>query len=131
MKGLYVLIIDVAERICPKVGALGPLYFDKGSYAYVGSAQSNIELRVKRHLKKDKVLFWHIDYLLANLSTRVVAVFFKAGAKEEECRIADMILNNGCEPVAGFGCSDCNCTSHLFRAANFDFLQLRLQVIKV
>ena len=37
MKGIYVLIILV-EDTCLKVGSLGIIDFQKGLYAYVGSA---------------------------------------------------------------------------------------------
>jgi Uri superfamily endonuclease len=71
MKGIYVLVIKVTTLINLKVGALGKLVFPDGMYAYVGSAQNSIETRVKRHLRKEKSLFWHIDYLLANDSVAV------------------------------------------------------------
>jgi Uri superfamily endonuclease len=82
-------------------------------YAYVGSAQTNLEQRVKRHLKREKRLFWHIDYLLDNNAAEIVKVLYKEGDKTEECKTATRIGENG-TPIAGFGCSDCNCKSHLF-----------------
>ena len=64
MKGIYILLISIAGRISVSVGALGDKSFQKGLYVYVGSAQNNLEKRVKRHLRKVKRRFWHIDYLL-------------------------------------------------------------------
>ena len=58
---VYVLIIQVADQCAITIGALGELIFKKGFYAYVGSAQSNFNQRIKRHLRKEKKLFWHID----------------------------------------------------------------------
>jgi Uri superfamily endonuclease len=127
LKGIYVLIIRVAEDISVNVGALGRTVFPKGLYAYVGSAQTNMEQRVKRHLRSEKRKFWHIDYLLDNSATKIVTVFFKEVAKAEECKTAKFIGERS-EPVAGFGCSDCNCKSHLFHMENYKFIQETMQV---
>lgn len=37
------------------------------------------------------------------------------GPKRMECRIAKAMTKAGGKAVAGFGCSDCRCRSHLFR----------------
>jgi Uri superfamily endonuclease len=104
-----------------QVGALGKLTFKKGLYAYVGSAQNNLEKRVHRHLGKEKRKFWHIDYLLDNGTAKVISVFHKQADKTEECAIAGVIGERG-EPINGFGASDCSCTSHLFRVGDYRFL---------
>ena len=114
MKGIYVLILKVKKSIKIKIGALGKIKFPKGSYAYVGSAQNNLEKRVARHLKKRKIKFWHIDYLLANKNVKINRIMYKSAGKSEECRIAQF-LSNVEKPVKGFGSSDCKCESHLFR----------------
>ncbi len=129
MKGIYVLIVQVKKPIQTEIGALGKLTFAEGLYAYVGSAQNNLELRVARHRRKEKRLFWHIDYLLNNEAAEVIAVYQNAGDRTEECRIASLLESNA-QPIAGFGCSDCSCHSHLFRAKNFDFLQEHMQPSK-
>jgi Uri superfamily endonuclease len=122
VKGIYVLIIQVDKDVGVNVGALGKLRFKKGEYAYVGSAQTNLEKRINRHLRKKKRKFWHIDYLLDNDAAKIANVFFKEANKAEECRIAQVIGARG-EPTAGFGCSDCKCKSHLFQLKNYGFLQ--------
>ena len=122
MKGIYVLIIQVSNDVAVQVGALGKLTFKKGLYAYVGSAQNNLEKRVRRHLKKEKCLFWHIDYLLDNDAAKVIAVFHKQADKSEECAVAKAIGEKGVA-VARFGSSDCNCQSHLYRIEDYGFLQ--------
>ncbi len=113
MKGVYVLVIEVDKDIQEKIGSLGNIRFQKGTYAYVGSAQNNLEKRVARHLSEKKNLFWHIDYLLNNKSAKATKVFYREAGKSEECRIADRLKNSE-NPVPKFGCSDCNCGSHLF-----------------
>ncbi|MCJ7762059.1 GIY-YIG nuclease family protein [Candidatus Bathyarchaeota archaeon] len=118
MKGIYVLIIQVSSGVAAQVGALGKLTFKKGLYAYVGSAQNNLEKRVRRHLTKEKRKFWHIDYLLCTDVAKVIAVFHKQADKAEECAVAKAIGERG-EAVAGFGSSDCTCKSHLFRIEDY------------
>jgi len=127
LKGIYVLIIQVYRDIKVDVGALGRINFTKGVYAYVGSAQINMKRRINRHLKSGKRKFWHIDYLLDKTTARVVKVFFKEADKAEECKIAKTIGERS-KPVVGFGSSDCNCKSHLFRVENYRFIQEAMQV---
>jgi len=116
-----VLIINVQKDKLVTVGALGEISFTRGLYAYVGSAQSNLEPRIKRHLMKKKPLFWHIDYLLDNSATEILKVFAKEADRLEECIIARMLKGEG-EAIEGFGSSDCNCTSHLVRIRDFKLL---------
>jgi adenylylsulfate kinase len=121
MKGIYVLLISVAKDISISVGALGGRDFQEGLYVYVGSAQNNLEKRVKRHLRKTKRKYWHIDYLLSNRRAKVVRVFCKEAGKLEECRVAERL----CEvatPISGFGSSDCACKGHLFGIETHDYL---------
>jgi len=131
MKGVYILLIKIGKSTKKRIGALGKIDFDKGSYAYVGSAQNNLEKRVARHMSKNKKMRWHIDYLLDNSSSKVIKVFYKKAGKAEECRIAK-ILSKTEDPVAGFGCSDCKCGSHLFRIKNIkDVLHRGLDELEV
>ena len=127
MKGVYVLIIQVDKDADVNVGALGKLTFEKGLYAYVGSAQTNLEKRIRRHFRKEKRKFWHVDYLLDNAAAKITTVFFKNADKSEECETAKIINERG-RAISGFGCSDCNCNSHLFRIGDYRFLQETMQV---
>jgi Uri superfamily endonuclease len=129
VKGVYVLIIQVDKDGGVNVGALGNLRFEKGVYAYVGSAQTNLEKRINRHLRKNKRKFWHIDYLLDNDAAKIANMFFKQATKAEECKIAKVIGERG-EPIAGFGCSDCKCKSHLFQLKDYGFLQETMQLLE-
>jgi len=121
VNGIYVLVISVRDNIIINVGALGSVRFEKGLYAYVGSAQNNLEKRIKRHLDRVKKKFWHIDYLIGNRSVKVVRVFYKEAKKFEECKIARKLSKNSV-PVLNFGCSDCDCVSHLFMLIDADSL---------
>lgn len=120
MKGIYVLVISINEGVSVDVGALGTVDFERGLYAYVGSAQNALEKRVERHLEKVKRRFWHIDYLLDNIGAKVLKIFWKEAGKLEECRISAKIRKRGV-PISGFGSSGCKCESHLFRIEDSDF----------
>ena len=133
MKGVYVLIISVGKGIRVNVGALGSVFFERGLYAYVGSAQTSLEKRIERHLGKAKKKYWHIDYLLDDDAVRVVKVFCKEAGKSEECKIAGKLSEKGVA-VRRFGCSDCGCVSHLFRIDDYGLLRdfmsgMRLRVL--
>ncbi len=114
MKGVYCLIINVKKCVKLKIGKLGKIKFVKGTYVYVGSAQNNLRKRIKRHFSKNKRINWHIDYLLENSAVNIKKTFYKESKKEEECRIACLLCSKE-YPIKGFGCSDCDCYSHLFK----------------
>jgi Uri superfamily endonuclease len=120
MKGIYLLRINLSRDTVIAVGRLGKREFAKGSYIYVGSAQNGVEQRVARHLRKEKRLFWHIDYLLKDDVAEILEVYVKPASKEEECQVAAQICKKA-DPVVDFGCSDCHCQSHLFRLRHGGF----------
>lgn len=106
----YQLRIDVARQVCVQVGRLGPYILPAGRYVYTGSAMRNIEARIARHLRKEKAIRWHIDWLLAAPGVRIVSV---KRSDEVECVLNQKI--KGRILVPGFGSSDCRsgCGSHL------------------
>ena len=126
MNAIYVLIIYLDKALEIKIGAIGKLAFDKGLYAYVGSAQSKFHQRINRHLRKEKKLFWHIDYLLNSKNAKINKILYKSGKKSEECNLAKLIGIFGKE-IPKFGCSDCYCNSHLFKIETDNFLKERLK----
>jgi Uri superfamily endonuclease len=125
-KGIYALTIGIREDIVVGVGALGETRFQAGTYVYVGSAQANLEQRVQRHLRAKKRLFWHIDYLLNSPSAKIEKAFWMKGEKAAECALAQKLGKRG-KPVAGFGCSDCLCPSHLFRIEDVALLEEKMK----
>ena len=114
MKGAYLLVIQLRTGRTIDVGARGPLLFESGWYVYVGSAKRGIEQRVARHLRREKKLFWHIDYLLAVDEASIVEIYKMECSEKTECPVAAG-LSGKLGSVEGFGCSDCRCVSHLFR----------------
>ncbi len=106
----YQLLIDVPRPQRLTIGALGEFDFPAGCYVYTGSARRNFDARVARHLRKEKILRWHIDYLLTAPGVTVLDV---RRATEPECKLNQ---NGGGEVlIPGFGASDCRagCGSHL------------------
>lgn len=104
------MLIEVARPVRVTVGRFGEFRFAAGRYIYTGSARRNFEARVARHLRREKTLRWHIDYLLTAPGVRVAGVRRHG---EDECAINR--ATPGSVPVPGFGASDCRagCGSHL------------------
>jgi Uri superfamily endonuclease len=121
-KGIYVLVVSVCKDISINVGALGSVNFERGFYAYVGSAQNNLEKRIERHFRKTKRKFWHIDYLLDDANVEVLKVFYRYAGKSEECKVASRIAERNVS-TKDFGSSDCKCKSHLFKIGDYRFLR--------
>lgn len=106
----YQLRIEVKRPVRLIIGRLGRFLFPAGRYVYTGSARRNIDARIARHLRKEKAIRWHIDWLLTAPGVRVASV---KRSGEDEC-----VLNQrtkGVSLVPGFGSSDCRsgCGSHL------------------
>ena len=114
------LVIESHADVELKIGKMGLIPFQKGFYAYVGSALAGLEQRISRHRRdvgNNKKLHWHIDYLLANPAVELKEVVCAETVERKECEIA-MNLNQQLEAIPEFGCTDCSCTSHLFFCKN-------------
>lgn len=111
MRGSYLLLMELKNTETIPVGKLGKIDFKKGFYIYAGSALNGLDQRIQRHLRKQKKMHWHIDYLLNH--AKIVNVFYKQSEVKEECFIAKT-LEKELFILSGFGCSDCTCKSHLF-----------------
>ena len=113
MTGSYILLINLPEEKTIGVGSLRSVHFNRGCYAYVGSAMGGFKARLNRHLKKNKKPRWHIDYLLKEAA--IISVILCQTEQKVECAIAQS-LERKLNSVPGFGSSDCRCPSHLFFA---------------
>ena len=120
MKGSYILIIYLDRDMSIRVGALGEIDLKAGYYAYTGSALNSLENRINRHLKKDKNIFWHIDYLLR--FGEVIRVWIVVSDQRKECVTASN-YHSSASPIERFGSSDCKCVSHLFYDQDRDKLE--------
>lgn len=105
----YQLEINVNKTVTLSVGRLGCHTFPKGRYFYTGSAKRNLFPRIIRHLKKEKKLRWHIDYLLTRPEASVSHIVL---SQHSEC---ELNKNTPGEIfISGFGASDCKqrCGGH-------------------
>lgn len=116
MKGIYALIIKLDENKRIKVGKLGTIDFKKGYYMYIGSALNSLDGRINRHLRKDKKIRWHIDYLLNEAKINEILIF--ETTEKLECKFAKKMQKN-LESIKNFGSSDCSCKSHLFYSKRY------------
>jgi Uri superfamily endonuclease len=115
MRGVYILFLRALDDVRMRVGGLGEIELEKGLYAYIGSAQNNLEKRVARHRSKAKKPQWHIDYLTASDKVVVEGACAYELPREYECKMAEFLARISQKPVRRFGSSDCRCPGHLFK----------------
>jgi Uri superfamily endonuclease len=111
ISGIYVVIAELPRAMNIQIGRRKKAHFEAGFYGYVGSALGGLEKRLARHLSNRKRLHWHIDYLL-NVAT-VRAFIYAETSQRKECLVAQ-VLSRKLNSQPDFGCSDCDCRSHLF-----------------
>jgi Uri superfamily endonuclease len=111
--GSYVLVLRLRSAIRLTVGSLGEREFPAGFYAYCGSALGGFRPRLLRHVSRKKTARWHVDYLTNKAAVASIVIF--ESKKKLECALASA-LGQRAAGMARFGCSDCDCTSHLFFA---------------
>ena len=82
--GTYVLVFRVPRPVDVRVGKLGTFQLARGFYCYVGSAlgPSDLRARIRRHLRDDAPLRWHVDYLRRAASP--IEVWFSASRRRLE-----------------------------------------------
>lgn len=111
--GSYVLVLDLKKPCRIKAGKLPQREFRAGTYFYIGRARKHLRGRLNRHLRTEKELFWHVDYLLQEARTK--EIWCRLGFFDE-CQLASEIIEafrETCSPIPGFGASDCRCPGHL------------------
>ena len=119
--GAYVLLLTADAPVVLNMPRFGKLTLAAGQYAYVGSAHGpgGLRARVGRHLRVEKPLHWHIDYLTAAVPVVHVVTLAVTDGARLECTWAKRLLalNGASAPAPGFGSSDCRnrCPAHLVR----------------
>ena len=110
---LYRFRLETGRQI--QIGRLGSFHFPAGWYIYAGSALNGLEARLRRHYfgPASSRPHWHVDYLFQFAVTKSFAVVLND--PQGECRLNSAVaaLAGAGAPAAGFGSSDCRCTSHL------------------
>lgn len=119
-KGSYCLICYVKNDCKIKIGAKGLMSFPEGYYVYVGSALSNLTKRIERHLSSEKKKHWHMDYFSLNKNVNIEQVIYTFSTQKIECELSNHINKKTANYIESFGCSDCNCMSHLYYFDSFD-----------
>ena len=126
VKGSYCLCIQNHQDQNIKIGALDQIMFEKGNYVYIGSAMNSLLPRLERHLKVSRgehnITHWHIDYFLKQETVELKSIYTIMTNNRLECIIAEKISQQG-EPIPHFGCSDCKCSSHLYKVDGFNFIE--------
>ena len=110
--GCYVILLEFPETKTMDIGSLKDQTFKAGWYVYCGSAKKNLSARVQRHLRIRKGMHWHLDYLRKEAG-KVVGIPFRT-QDEIEHDLAKDLMKLADWKITDFGCSDCNCESHLF-----------------
>jgi len=120
--GIYALLItlDRSRNIC--IGRRGRFRFPAGFYLYVGSAlgPGGLGGRLGRHLRAEKRLHWHIDYLLHATGAHITQMWATEGTARRECDWAHAALQlpGARIVIPHFGSSDCRCAAHLLGFAD-------------
>ncbi len=116
--GTYTLLLRCLSRQRIQVGSRRSLQLEPGYYIYVGSAfgPGGVRARVLRHARSTTARHWHIDYLRD--VARPVEAWSAYGERKLEHQWAQVLSGlPGMSPVPAFGCSDCDCKTHLFRSS--------------
>jgi Uri superfamily endonuclease len=145
-KGTYALVLSLKSEVAIVVGRLvmkgktcagSEITFPPGYYVYFGSAHGGLSARVSRHLKREKRLHWHIDYLTQFAD--VMEVWYTLEGSEWtdrreklECLWFQVAqdMPQGQLHFPGFGSSDCRCAAHLIHFPSLPSFELFRQLLK-
>ena len=120
-KGTYILLLECHQPRLVQVGKWGTMSLQKGYYQYVGSAfgPGGIKARVGRHARAGRnettaqKMHWHIDYVRDQLELYAAWISYSNLRKEHDW--AELLTASAnTTAITGFGCTDCQCQSHLF-----------------
>jgi Uri superfamily endonuclease len=123
MKGTYTIVVRCKDTIHSTFGKLGRARLRKGSYLYTGSALGrgavSLEGRIERHMRRQKRLRWHVDYLTSRPDCDVTGVVYVVSDGRLECKVNSSLSKKlDISPVLlKIGASDCKCNGHLLGPA--------------
>ena len=131
VKGSYALVLQLTDTAEITIGRFGTYRFNAGYYLYFGSALNGLERRIDRHLRSEKKLYWHIDFLSEVAEVR--EVWRTYSSENAECCWTELAktCTGASTPVLKFGSSDCIfCKSHLIMVTSktqVDSIRRRIQ----
>lgn len=113
--GTYALFIDLEREMQMRVGALGPCMFPRGVHVYAGSAMRGLRTRLARHVRREKIIQWHVDWLTTVNGCQVLGAVVFTSTVLPECNIVGYLMDfEGAEVrPPRFGASDHACRGHL------------------
>ena len=113
--GIYCLLLWIPRPCRIQWAHRAACDFPPGWYVYTGSAKRNLLARLTRHLRRRKILRWHIDRLRP--FTRISEIWVRPWAPGRECGTNALLrrLPGVTVPCRGFGASDCRCDAHLLQ----------------
>jgi len=80
------------------IKSLGEILFEPGLWVYVGSAMgsgsTSLENRLGRHFRKEKTIYWHIDYLLDSDAKIIEAIWAESTEGEGSTFVFTLPLSN-------------------------------------
>jgi len=126
LKGTYTVIVRCKGPYCSMFGKLGRARLRKGYYLYTGSALGrgavSLERRIERHMKRQKRLRWHVDYLTSRPECNVTGAVYVVSDVRLECKVNSLLSNElKVSPVLlKIGASDCKCNGHLLGPARLN-----------
>ena len=123
--GIYAIVMRLETQLSVNIGKLGMTSFEPGHLCYIGSAMNGLRARVSRHLRSNKRMHWHIDYLLKHV--HIVDVCWSNCTEKLECSVSKGMSIQDLPSVNGFGSSDCSCPSHLFYERELSKLNQAIQ----
>ena len=128
--GTYALVISLQVGLRLRAGRLGIHSLIPGYYVYTGSALGGLSGRLRHHLKLEKRLHWHIDYLLREAA--ISQIWYALGQLRLECIWNAMVksLPGAISSIPGFGASDCQCSSHLTYFPTIPSFNLFEQIVR-
>jgi Uri superfamily endonuclease len=130
-KGIYLLEIYAPVEFKVTIKKFRDVEFPAGYYYYVGSAQKNFASRIKRHLRSDKVVHWHIDHVTSINTNEITRIYYLENAgRNVEIELANLLISElNCKIIVErFGCSDSpgSITHLVYRRKQLPFGKLKL-----
>jgi Uri superfamily endonuclease len=119
MKGTYTIIVRCKHASYSTFGKLGRARLQRGYYLYTGSALGrgavSLERRIERHMRRQKRLRWHVDYLTSRPDCNVTGVVYVISDSRLECKVNSSLSKklNVSPVLLKIGATDCKCNGHL------------------
>ena len=111
----YAFVFRVQNHFSCTIGKLGTHRILSGFYVYVGSARKGIMNRLQRHVRKNKKVRWHIDYLTTSEQCHPYGAMLLSKYSECDLNKKVSLIPGAKITIKGFGASDCTkrCEGHL------------------